>query len=116
MALVGKGVNELTHGVPRIDRRLDCNILSTGVQKVVVLVIGVKSSDKFDRAQKVLNRAQLGVALVLESGVRIMFERDSCGPTPIHCVQVWFLLFVSRLFQCSSKANIHSNTHMLNVL
>lgn len=65
MALVGKGVNELTHGVPRVDRRLDCNVLSTGVQKIVVLVVGVESSDKLDRAQKVLNRAQLGVALIL---------------------------------------------------
>lgn len=57
MALVGKGVDELTHGIPRIDGRLDCNVLTTRVQKVVVFVVGVERCDKFDRTQKVLNRA-----------------------------------------------------------
>jgi hypothetical protein len=48
----------------------------------VVLVVGVEGCDKLDRTQKILDRTQFGIALILECAVRIVLVCDSCCSTP----------------------------------
>lgn len=65
-ALVRQRVNELPHGVPGCDGFLDSHIRTSRIRQIMVFVLGMKSSNELNRAQEVLNSAQLRVVSVFE--------------------------------------------------
>lgn len=82
VALVCQRENELPHGFPGCDRFLDSHIRSTWIRQIMVLVVGMKSTNELNRTQEVLDCSQSRIVAVLECIVSTVLICDTLSSTP----------------------------------
>jgi len=81
-ALIRQRVDELPHGVPGCDGFFDSHIRTGRIRQVMVFVLGMESSNELNRAQEILNSAQLRVVGVFECIVGNALVVDTLIMTP----------------------------------